>query len=935
MAAKKREIPLKAHPTGRSRPVIGLLLSRLLDDYQSNLAADLHTAAQELDVDLLCFVGGDLHPGNLPNVIYDLLAPQCVDGLILSPSLGHTCDAATLRAFYARFAALPMVGGASDVPELHQVMCDNYGGMRAAVEHLIVAHDYRRIAFIRGPAGHPEAEARYQAYVETLAAHQLPLEETLILAGDFDGVASHAAMAEWLRKGEIVDAIVASNDASAMAAIQLLTAHGLRTPEDVAIVGFDDAPAAQDLSVPLTTVRQPFPQMARLMLETVLQQIRGETPPLLQTVPAQLIVRRSCGCLPAAVRQAQLEMSAYVGKEILVMSRDTAPKEVPEALWYALVDELEGTLTGKFLMVFDQMLRQTYEERGDMEHWQEILSALRHAAMVYGVRQRAARPEFFGAALVMRLETLIQQARILASGAAIRLSRRLRQDDYEQVARSQAVDKAMNTVAELADLPAVLAECLPPLRIDTCYVALYAGDASARTAQARLALSYHQGASEYHTDAAPYPAVEIAPPPLWPPAARTTLMVVPLLMRERPLGFALLTYDFHPTWIHDQLSSQLSGAVFRSLLIAQQQQAQRDAERLLADVQRRARLLSGAAEIARAATSLTQLSELLPRAAELICEHFELYYVGIFLVDEALQWAVLSADAGAAGHRLLEQGYKLPIGLSSLVGTAVIKRHAQVVTDVIAEASNYLAHPLLPDTRSEIVLPLISREQVVGAMSIQSVEPNIFSTDDLLTLQTMADQLANAIANVRLLEQMTQSRYELEMASGRYTLESWREYVSHTVQQLGYRYRQVAVEPTAEKYPEAQQALERRAPVLLPLTETPGARSALAAPIRLRNQILGVLDLRFEEDDVPPETVEWVNQIADRLAISLESARLLQETRSTAEREHLVGRVTAQMRENLDVDAVLRTAVSQIREVMDLSRVTVRLATRPRKSDEG
>ena len=258
-----------------------------------------------------------------------------------------------------------------------------------------------------------------------------------------------------------------------------------------------------------------------------------------------------------------------------------------------------------------------------------------------------------------------------------------------------------------------------------------------------------------------------------------------------------------------------------------------------------------------------------------------------------------------------------------------------MVSDVAQQESPYLAHPLLPDTRSEAVLPLLSRERVTGAMSIQSAEPGVFSEDDLLTLQTMADQLANAIENVRLLEQMTQSRYELEIASGRYTAESWREYVRHAAQQLGYRYRQVTVEPLTEKYPEAQRAWEHNEAVLLPLTGTPGIRSALAVPIRLRNQLLGVLDLRFEEGEVPPETVEWVNQISDRLAISLESARLLQATRSTAEREQLVGRVIAQMRENLDVDAVLKTAAAQIREVMDLSRVTIRLATRSQEADEG
>ncbi len=937
MAAKKREtlISVKPSSSARPRPTVGLLLSWLRDDYQSGLVMDMHTIAQKLGVDLLCFVGGDLREAYPQNVIYDLISSQCVEGLIISPSLSHACDPAVLHNFYARFADLPLVSGAFGVPEINQILCDNLVGMRRAVEHLIVEHHYRRIAFVRGPVGQPEAEARYQAYQEVLAAHQIRLDEKLVILGDFTGPGSRAAITEWLQKGEIVDAIVASNDVSAMIAMEILTAHGLRTPEDVAIVGFDDVPAARALSVPLTTVRQPFSQMSEMMMANLLAQIRGETPPVIQMVPSELIVRRSCGCLPASVQQAQLEMSAYVGKEILVMSRETVPQDVPEVLWYAMVDELEGVLEGKFLVAFDQMLHQTYQMHGDMERWQGVLSSLRHAAMLYGVRQRAARPEFFGAPLVMRLETLIQQARILASEAALRMSTRLRQDDRVYVANSQALDRAMNAVLDLSELPGVFARFLPPIPMNICHIALYAGDGPAFTSRARLAVSYTRGQSQFHPDSAAYPATDLLPAPLWPPAERTTVVIMPLLMQNQQLGFAFLGHDSPHIWVYDQLSSQLSGTVFRALLIQQQQEAQRDVERLLADLQRRARLLAGAAEISRAATSLTHLSELLPRAATLICEHFRLYYVGIFLLDESRQWAVLSADAGAANHRLLEQGYKLSVGPSSLVGTCMATGQAQVTADVTTQVSSYLAHPLLPDTRSEAVLPLLSRERVVGAMSIQSAEPEAFSADDLTTLQTMADQLVNAIENVRLLEQMTESRYELEMASGQYTAESWREYVSHAAQQLGYRYRQVAVEPTAEKSPEAQIALERNVPVLVPLLETPGVRSALATPIRLRNQILGVLNVRFEESDVPPETVEWVNQVADRLAISLESVRLLQETRSTAEREQLVGRVTAQMRANLDVDAVLRTAAAQIREVMDLSRVTIRLATRPQKSDEG
>jgi hypothetical protein len=122
----------------------------------------------------------------------------------------------------------------------------------------------------------------------------------------------------------------------------------------------------------------------------------------------------------------------------------------------------------------------------------------------------------------MRLETLIQQARILASEAALRMSTRLRQDDRVYVANSQALDRAMNAVLDLSELPGVFARFLPPIPMNICHIALYAGDGPAFTSRARLAVSYTRGQSQFHPDSAAYPATDLLPAPLWPPAERTT-----------------------------------------------------------------------------------------------------------------------------------------------------------------------------------------------------------------------------------------------------------------------------------------------------------------------------------------------------------------------------------------------------------------------------
>ncbi|HLF28764.1 MAG TPA: GAF domain-containing protein [Anaerolineae bacterium] len=175
-------------------------------------------------------------------------------------------------------------------------------------------------------------------------------------------------------------------------------------------------------------------------------------------------------------------------------------------------------------------------------------------------------------------------------------------------------------------------------------------------------------------------------------------------------------------------------------------------EQLLADQQQRALQLLTAAEVSRAASSILSLDELLPQTVELIRHRFNLYYVGIFLVDDARRAALLRAGTGPAGQSMIERSYQLEIGDSSMIGWSIAHHKARIALDTGQDAVRF-ENPLLPDTRSELALPLISRGRALGAMSVQSAQPAAFGEQDITVLQTMADQVANAIANARLFEE--------------------------------------------------------------------------------------------------------------------------------------------------------------------------------------
>lgn len=201
------------------------------------------------------------------------------------------------------------------------------------------------------------------------------------------------------------------------------------------------------------------------------------------------------------------------------------------------------------------------------------------------------------------------------------------------------------------------------------------------------------------------------------------------------------------------IADQLAIAIKRSDLYRQIQD-------LLYQSVRRARLLGAANAVGRSVASILDLDELLSKTVDIICETYGFYYAGVFLLDETGQWAVLRAGHGKAGAAMIADGYKLALGSHSMISAAISLRRARTALDVDEEAT-FLKNPYLPFTRSEMALPLLVEDKVLGAVTVQSAEERAFSMDDVTTLQTMADYLAIAIHNAQVLQELEQANAEL------------------------------------------------------------------------------------------------------------------------------------------------------------------------------
>ncbi len=354
--------------------------------------------------------------------------------------------------------------------------------------------------------------------------------------------------------------------------------------------------------------------------------------------------------------------------------------------------------------------------------------------------------------------------------------------------------------------------------------------------------------------------------------------------------------------------------------------ANRDAlQTTMRDLRRRNEQVRLASEIARDAAAAQDLEQILERAASLIQTRFNLYHTGLFLLDDRHQYAVLRAAAGHGAEEALARGFWLRVGEQGTVGDVTATGRSYLVRDV-REDPIYVEHPLSAEVRSEVMLPLRAGDEVIGAIGCQSREVDAFDEDDVAVLQIMADQLAVAIENARLLDEMEEAVRELELASGRYTRELWRAADRGPERTPGYRYRRLGVEP-AHKYPsEAREAWRQgRSVVTTRGGDGHGETSAAAIPIKLREQVIGVFRLSSEERAISPETLSLVEEAADRLSLALENARLLEETQRRAERERLSAEISSQVWGSADIDTILRTAVRELGKTLRASDARIEL----------
>lgn len=572
----------------RARPTIGLLTAWLRDPYATVTWSGVADVARQRDVNVINLVGSRLHspvdseaPGEL---LFELLDAQRLDGLVVfSEMLYHFTNAQEVTRFLERYRPLPMTS-IGILPGIPSVMLDIKRGMRDMVAHLIEVHGHRRLAFLSGPAGEETAEALYRGYREALAEFGLPFDPRLVTPpvdrwGAALGRQGVRVLLDerHLRPGVDFEAIAGCADYEILAATYALQERGFRVPQDVAVTGFNNLEVTRYVTPSLTTVDRRIIELARRAIEMLLDLLEGKSVPEHILLAPEVVVRRSCGCVPQTVIQAAVPAHASLpapsahlgaGQRAALIATMEQPGLVhrlgdlaevgeswPTRLVDALLEDLGGDATGRFLATLEDILNRVVAAGGEVAAWQSVISTLRQQLGSWLNGESSARAE-----------NLWHQARVLIADFTEKVPGQQKLEAARQVETLSDITQSLITTFDIEGLMDLLARDLPQLGIPSGYLALYE-DPRSPAEWSRLLLAYDErGRTQLEPGGRRFPSRELVPADLLPSHRRYSLVILPLFFRGEQLGLLALEMGPREGNVYEALRGQISSALKGAML---------------------------------------------------------------------------------------------------------------------------------------------------------------------------------------------------------------------------------------------------------------------------------------------------------------------------------------------------------------------------------
>jgi GAF domain-containing protein len=357
-------------------------------------------------------------------------------------------------------------------------------------------------------------------------------------------------------------------------------------------------------------------------------------------------------------------------------------------------------------------------------------------------------------------------------------------------------------------------------------------------------------------------------------------------------------------------------------LASEQAWLQREVAERTTELELSAQYLAAITELTQSAASILDNPQgLLDHVVEMISERLAFYHTAVFLTDRDRAWLDLQAASSKEGRELLAEGFRLSMDGDGIVGRAAIEGVAQVMRGLREDART--AENTCPaDTQSELALPLRVRGETIGVLDVHSTELGAFDDKDIGVLQILADQLAVALSNARLSRQVQDTAAAMRRVYGEMGLERWQSLLRARGKLI------VQHDPGGALADHAPERGGRRSLDDGSWGVSEGMEAAVTVPVQVRGgHVIGAVRA-LKPDDAGPwnsDELELLHALVDQLGVALDGAQLYQESQERAERERLIAGVSARMRETLDIDAVMRTAVREIGELMGFAEVELRM----------
>ncbi len=590
----------RGHTVRRERPTVGVLVgwqafAPTLSSFLGLVLNGVQAAADDEGCNLLlaCGMGGlySIHPGRpawpilVPEADFLPVGPWNTDGLIAVEPLGSAIGAGYLRPFLD--GGFPIVFAGAGEQGRH-VIADNENGIRMALEHLAF-HGHRRIAFVAGHRDRVQGDSgrRLRAYVSAMEECGLDLDDRLIVYGSHTTDGGRQAMRQILNGGSPFTAVLASNDSSAIGVMEVLREAGLRVPQDVAVIGFDDLLEAAAQIPPLTTVHYPAFEEGYQSLRLLLDYIEGRVAEdVTVRVPTRLVIRESCGCLPgdapSVLLPARTAPDAQEALSVRVDARSRVARAMAQAVsvavhrltWdeiydlchqmaIAFAESLEQGDVSLFRLAVQEVLHQVVPLQDDLQIWHAALSVLRDSLPILP-DPGSPRP------VQQHAEDLLHWASVAIGQTAWGQHARHRVGQAQMAERIGEMTAQFFAALDTDDIYDVLAQSLPEIGIQHVAVALYEGQEDDPVAWSVLQTPRDRD------DLLRFATRQFPPDGLYPEDRRFRLALLPLLIQETLSGY--VAFDASNLEPCADIVRQLAAALWEVRLYREAVEARRLAE---------------------------------------------------------------------------------------------------------------------------------------------------------------------------------------------------------------------------------------------------------------------------------------------------------------------------------------------------------------------